>query len=80
MLLTVEDDGPGVPSALRGFVLDRGARADTASAGQGIGLAVVAELVAGYGGGVEIRESELGGARIEVDLPIGRAGRVTPSR
>ena len=81
VLLQVEDDGPGVPPALRRFVLDRGARADTASAGQGIGLAVVAELVAGCGGGLEIGESALGGACIEVRLPLsGRAPGKAPAR
>ncbi|HSG89426.1 MAG TPA: ATP-binding protein [Pseudomonadales bacterium] len=74
--LRVEDDGPGVPAALRSFVLDRGARADTATSGQGIGLAVVAELVAAYEGSVEIGSAALGGACIEVWLPMAgpRAG------
>ena len=68
--LTVEDDGAGVPEDARGFVLRRGARADTAKSGQGIGLAVVAELVAGYGGSLEIGEShELSGACVELVLP-----------
>mgnify|MGYP006276065645 CR=1 FL=1 len=67
--LSVEDDGPGVPEAARGFVLARGARADTARAGQGIGLAVVAELIAAYGGTLEIGTSDLGGAAVELVLP-----------
>ncbi|MEE4299692.1 MAG: ATP-binding protein [Pseudomonadales bacterium] len=67
--LCVEDDGPGVPEALRGDVLARGARADTAKAGQGIGLAVVAELVAAYGGTLEIGVSDLGGAAVALLLP-----------
>jgi two-component system sensor histidine kinase PhoQ len=67
--LRVEDDGPGVPEALRHFVLARGARADTAQAGQGIGLALVTELVAGYGGALELGTSPLGGAAVRVLLP-----------
>ena len=66
----IEDDGPGVPEAMRGFVLSRGARADTAKAGQGIGLAVVAELVAAYDGTLEIETSDLGGAAVELCLPV----------
>lgn len=67
--LCVEDDGPGVPEAVRGDVLARGARADTAKAGQGIGLAVVAELLAAYGGALEIGTAALGGAAVRFVLP-----------
>jgi len=73
-------DGPGVPGAVRGFVLTRGARADTAKSGQGIGLAVVAELVAGYGGSLEIGESAaLCGARVELLLPAASEGSQSAS-
>jgi len=70
--LIVEDDGPGIPPALRDVVLNRGRRLDEIQSGQGIGLAVVAELVALYEGLLEIESSELGGARISVCLPAGR--------
>ncbi len=60
--LTIDDDGPGVPEHQRVQVLARGARGDTAEAGHGIGLAVVAELVSSYRGGLTIEESPLGGA------------------
>jgi two-component system sensor histidine kinase PhoQ len=76
--VTVADDGPGVPEALRRSVLDRGARADTATSGQGIGLAVVAELVAAYGGGLAIDAADLGGAAVHVDLPAADAGEARP--
>jgi len=65
----VEDDGPGVPEALRDEVLARGARADTAVGGQGIGLAVVVDLAVSYGGRVSIRDSALGGAAVLLELP-----------
>mgnify|MGYP006274579469 CR=1 FL=1 len=69
--LLLEDDGPGVPEALRRHVLARGARADTVQAGQGIGLALVTELVASYGGALAIDASPLGGAAVRVLLPAG---------
>ncbi|ROR32774.1 ATP-binding protein [Inmirania thermothiophila] len=70
LLLVVEDDGPGIPAAKRGEVLGRGVRADRRAPGHGIGLAMVADIVAAYGGAVEIGASaELGGARIDVRLP-----------
>jgi len=67
--LRVDDDGPGIPPDVREAVLARGTRADEAHPGQGIGLAVVAELVALYGGRISIGDSDLGGARLEVELP-----------
>ena len=64
----VEDDGPGIDPDVRGQVIDRGIRADRAQPGQGIGLAVVAELTALYNGSLEIGSSPLGGASVEVTL------------
>jgi two-component system, OmpR family, sensor histidine kinase PhoQ len=67
--LTIDDDGPGVPPDLRLPVLARGARADTVQPGQGIGLAVVAELAASYRGTLAIDAAPLGGARAILELP-----------
>lgn len=67
--LEVEDDGPGIPAEVRRAVLDRGTRADEVQSGQGIGLSVVAELVALYHGRLHIDESSLGGARLVLELP-----------
>jgi two-component system, OmpR family, sensor histidine kinase PhoQ len=69
LTLRIDDDGPGIPEAVRRAVLDRGFRADEAQAGQGIGLSVVAELVALYRGRLSIGDSDLGGARLELQLP-----------
>jgi two-component system sensor histidine kinase PhoQ len=68
--LRVEDDGPGIPADQRAAVLERGVRADSAMPGQGIGLAVVRDIVTAYGGRVTIDASPgLGGARLRVWLP-----------
>ncbi|MCY4564202.1 MAG: ATP-binding protein, partial [Gammaproteobacteria bacterium] len=64
----IEDDGPGIDPDIRGQVIDRGIRADRAQPGQGIGLAVVAELTALYNGSLEIGSSPLGGASVKVTL------------
>ena len=66
LLIEVGDDGPGIAEEHRRWVLERGARADTVKSGQGIGLAVVVELVSSYGGEIAIGESPLGGAEIRV--------------
>lgn len=70
MMLSIADDGPGVPRSLRRAVLGRGARADTRTAGQGLGLALVSELVQDWGGELSITESSaLGGAEVRLRLP-----------
>jgi len=66
MVLTIEDDGPGISEELRTSVLNRGTRLDSQAPGQGIGLAIVNELVQRYGGIMEIEDSPLGGVRIRL--------------
>ena len=68
MSLTVEDDGPGIPEQAADALLQRGMRLDESAPGHGIGLAVVKEIAASYGGEVTIAESELGGAAITVTV------------
>lgn len=68
MRLTVEDDGPGIPADARDQLLKRGMRLDEKSPGHGIGLAVVKDIAASYGGDVIISDSPLGGAKITVTV------------
>jgi len=67
--LIIEDDGPGIAEADRARVLVRGGRADEATPGHGLGLAMVHDTVALYGGVMQIDASRLGGARLELRLP-----------
>jgi two-component system sensor histidine kinase PhoQ len=68
--IVVEDDGPGIPQELRARVIERGVRADEHVPGHGLGLAMVRDTVAIYGGQFLIGSSEaLGGARVELRLP-----------
>jgi signal transduction histidine kinase len=66
LALRVEDDGPGIAPAAVQRALERGQRLDSSQPGQGLGLAMVREIVAVYGGNLAIDRGELGGARIEV--------------
>jgi two-component system sensor histidine kinase PhoQ len=71
--LRVEDDGPGLPDAALKRFRARGARGDVSVPGQGIGLAIVDELVTEvYGGRLEVVESALGGASIRIVLEDGQ--------
>ncbi|MCB1756031.1 MAG: ATP-binding protein [Gammaproteobacteria bacterium] len=65
LVLTIDDNGPGFPDDITDDLLERGKRADTRVEGQGLGLAVSSELMAAYGGKLQLGRSEkLGGARI----------------
>ncbi len=67
--IQVDDDGPGIPAEHAARLLQRGQRADQRHAGEGIGLAVVNEIVTQYAGQLHIGRSTLGGASIVVHLP-----------
>ena len=68
--IVVEDDGPGIAATDRVRVIERGVRADEQVPGHGLGLAMVRETVALYGGHFFIDASlSLGGARVELQLP-----------
>lgn len=71
MRIVVEDDGPGIPEDARSALLQRGMRLDESAPGQGIGLAVVMDIAASYGGTVTISDSTLGGAKISVTVNPG---------
>jgi len=68
--LIVEDDGQGVEESIRKKIIERGVRADTQKAGQGIGLAVCNEIVISYNGKLSIETSELEGAKFRITIPI----------
>lgn len=74
-VLEVADDGDGIPPGLREQIFDRFVRgegpADTAvGPGSGLGLAIVRSVADSHGGTVELGESESGGARFRVRIPL----------
>ncbi|WP_394551992.1 sensor histidine kinase [Agromyces sp. MMS24-JH15] len=74
IVLSVGDDGPGVPAADRARVFERFVRLDASRArahgGSGLGLAIVAEIAHVHGGTVHLTEdAELGGASAVIELP-----------
>ena len=72
VVLTVSDDGPGIPTYLLPEVFERFARGDSsrsrAAGSTGLGLAIVAAVVAAHGGDVGV-ESEPGRTEFTVWLP-----------
>ena len=53
-IISIIDDGPGIPEALQADVLTRGKRLDTYHQGHGIGLATVSDLVEMYGATLQV--------------------------
>ena len=69
VLIRVSDDGPGMPQEKIGHVLKRGARLDQSTEGQGIGLAVVRELVEEVYNGELAIDSSPQGTHVRISLP-----------
>lgn len=64
--LWIEDDGPGVPPDQRERILERGERLDRQHPGQGIGLAVVKDIIDSYDAELSLGDSKLGGAAFRI--------------
>lgn len=72
IVITVEDDGPGLSEEESARVLKRGARLDESVPGSGLGLSIVEDIAALYDGTFALERSPLGGVRARLVLP--RAG------
>ena len=82
-LLTVRDDGPGLPEGMETQVFDRFVRgqgpADRSSrngTGTGLGLSIVRAVAVAHGGAVTARNGADGGACFEIRLPLAGAAKV----
>ena len=64
--ITIEDDGHGIDPAMIDTVLERGKRMDETVPGHGIGLSMAREIIAVYGGKLDIGSGHLGGALLRV--------------
>jgi len=69
IVITVDDDGPGLDASMREAVLQRGVRADEAAPGSGLGLAIVRDLAELYGGSIALSRAPMGGLRARLQLP-----------
>ncbi|AVT47535.1 ATP-binding protein [Shewanella baltica] len=69
LLICIEDDGLGISEALQNQIFERGIRADSYLQGNGIGLAIVRDLVDSYNGRISVSRSEtLGGAKFSISF------------
>ncbi len=69
LLITVDDDGPGLSPDERIQVARRGQRLDESKPGSGLGLSIVADLATLYGGSFTLNAAPTGGLRAELTLP-----------
>jgi two-component system sensor histidine kinase PhoQ len=65
----IEDNGVGIDQSQREEITQRGARLDTQEHGQGIGMAVVVDIIKGYKGTISIDDSDLLGAKFTASFP-----------
>ncbi|NYT73902.1 ATP-binding protein [Halomonas sp. QX-2] len=70
LTLTIDDDGPGVAESDIARLGERGTRLDERRPGYGLGLAILAQLVARYAGHCQFERSPLGGLRVITTLPL----------
>jgi two-component system OmpR family sensor kinase len=73
VILTVADEGPGLPAQVATRAFERFYRGDPSRSrskgGAGLGLSIVAAIVEAHGGTVTVRSEEGAGATFEVRLP-----------
>ncbi|MBS0528452.1 MAG: sensor histidine kinase [Proteobacteria bacterium] len=67
--IIVDDDGRGLSDAERRQVSGRGQRLDETKPGSGLGLSIVTDLAALYGGSLTLGSAPIGGLRAELVLP-----------
>jgi signal transduction histidine kinase len=69
--VVVDDDGPGLTPAQRERIgaARRGQRLDETKPGSGLGLSIVVDLAALYGGALTLGTAPIGGLRAELVLP-----------
>jgi two-component system osmolarity sensor histidine kinase EnvZ len=74
LIVTVDDDGPGIPPESREDVFRPFFRLDSArnqdETGTGLGLAIARDIARAHGGDIRLEDSPLGGLRAVVEIPV----------
>jgi len=74
IFITVDDDGPGIPTKEHDNVfkpfykIDKG-RADSKSS-VGLGLAIASDIIRSHGGNIMLEKSKMNGLRVKIFLPV----------
>ena len=75
LVITVDDDGPGVVESDLPRLGERGKRLDERHPGYGLGLSILTQLAARYAGYAQFSHSPLGGLRAEVTLSLAEGAK-----
>lgn len=67
--VVIDDDGPGLGGEMREQIQIRGRKLDESKSGSGLGLSIVTELAALYGGELSLGNAPIGGLRADLMLP-----------
>lgn len=74
MEIRIDDDGPGIPKAKRDEVFKAFVRLEESrnkdTGGVGLGLSIAKDVVTSHGGRIELADSDLGGLRVLVTIPL----------
>jgi len=74
LTVTIDDDGPGIPQAMREEVFKPFLRLDDArnqdEGGTGLGLAIARDIARSHGGDITLGDSPMGGLRATVRVPV----------
>jgi signal transduction histidine kinase len=69
VIVSVDDDGPGLDPEERSRIGKRGLRLDETKPGSGLGLSIVSDLVQSYRGSIDLAQSAHGGLSVRLELP-----------
>lgn len=67
VVISVEDDGKGIPDEDKDKIFEKRFKSDE-TGGTGMGLYLVKQIAKSYGGNIEVKDSDLGGARFDIYL------------
>ena len=74
VIITIDDDGPGIPAESREEVFRPFVRLDearnTATGSVGLGMTIARDIVRLHGGEISLLDSPIGGLRVHVRLPV----------
>ena len=74
ILITIDDDGPGIPENERENVFKPFYKVDKSrnqtKSSVGLGLSIASDIIRSHGGDIELGESDMGGLKIKISLPV----------
>ena len=74
ILITIEDDGPGIPVSEYENVFKPFYKIDKSRGGSkssvGLGLSISSDIIRSHGGKIELENSKLGGLKVKISLPV----------